>query len=121
MSRGAAEAAAAGAAGFAVWATAAAGIKPGIAASRSAAERSLWRISSIVGLLLLAVDFTAEEYESTQDASSNLYTPRSQIGQVDFSMLESYPEVVMSKLHLHHGHTHHHAESVSAAVSCMAK
>jgi hypothetical protein len=41
--------------------------------------------------------------------------------QVDFSMLESYPEVVMSKLHLHHGHTHHHAESVSAAVSCMAK
>jgi hypothetical protein len=42
-------------------------------------------------------------------------------GQVDFSMLESYPEVVMSRLHLHHGHTHHHAESVSAAVSCMAK
>jgi len=42
-------------------------------------------------------------------------------GGVDFSKLESYPEIEMSMLHFHHGHHHHHAESVLAAVSGVAK
>jgi hypothetical protein len=42
-------------------------------------------------------------------------------GWVDFSMLESYPEMEMSLLHLHHGHHHHHAECVLAALSGVAK
>src|SRR3984957_11143101 len=41
--------------------------------------------------------------------------------RVDFSKLESYPEIQMSTLHFHHGHHHHHAESVLAAVSGVAK
>jgi hypothetical protein len=127
MSRGAAEAAGA-LAGFEVWATAGDRLTAGMAASKSAAARNLWRRLRIIGLLLLDVCFTAEEYESKRDASSEsalcvsyTRTLGSQTEQVDFYMLGSYPEVEMSRLHLHHGHTHHHAESVSAAVSCMAK
>jgi hypothetical protein len=41
--------------------------------------------------------------------------------RVDFSRAESYPEGEMSRLHLHHGHSHHHAKSVLAAVSGVAK
>ena len=47
--------------------------------------------------------------------------PPLEAGWVDFSKLESYPEMEMSLLHLHHGHHHHHAESVLAAVSGVAK
>ncbi|NYF50634.1 hypothetical protein [Tunturiibacter gelidoferens] len=41
--------------------------------------------------------------------------------RVDFSKAERYPEGEMSRLHLHHGHSHHHAKSVLAAVSGVAK
>jgi hypothetical protein len=78
-------------------------------------------------LLLWAECFTAEEYESVRAASMNKFASGglearvSGLREVDFSGTARYPEGEMSRLHLHHGHSHHHAKSVLAAVSGVAK
>jgi hypothetical protein len=78
-------------------------------------------------LLLWVECFTAEEYESVRAASMNKFTfggleaRVSGLREVDFCRTDRYPEGEMSRLHLHHGHSHHHAKSVLAAVSGVAK
>ena len=80
-----------------------------------------------MGLLLWAECFTAEEYESVWAASMNKFAfggheaRAGGVCEVDFCRSDRYPEGEMSRLHLHHGHSHHHAKSVLAAVSGVAK
>jgi hypothetical protein len=75
----------------------------------------------------MAVYGTAEEYERDEGTSMNNCRSAKSMRSagfrrlpVDFCQIGRYPNVEMSMLHLHHGH-HHHAKSVLAAVSGVAK